>query len=162
MSSAETFTSFPPPCSAPTAFGAIKAAVARTANTAKQPRIGRRVITASTILPRAECGFTEQRLLRGGLRAPILRRGIHLAAELSRGMPAPARIVEHAAGECDHIGLAGRDDVFGLARLRDQADRHGGHPRRLLDRLRKGKLIARRQRNFLLRRYPAGGNVDPV
>src|SRR6185437_11096806 len=160
MSNPDILTSFPLACSAPTAVPAINVMTARIA-TQRRTMIGRRA-TTSTILPRAESRFAEQRLLRSGLRAPVLRRGIHLAAELGRGVPAPARVVKHAAGECDHIGLAGSDDLFGVARFRDQADRHGGHPGRLLDRLRKRQLIAGRQRNFLLRRYAAGRNVDPV
>ena len=72
----------------------------------------------ATPSPRPERGRAEQRLLRRGLRAPILRRGINLAAEFGRGMPAPARVVEHAAGERDHVGLAGGNDLFGLLRLR--------------------------------------------
>src|ERR1700723_1618307 len=158
ISNAETFTSVMPACSPPIAFGTIKAAATRTA---KHRRIGRR-LTDSTILPRTECRFTEQRLVRSRLRAPILRRGKHLTAELCRGVPGPARIIEHAAGERDHIGLAGSDDFFRVARFGDQADGHRGHAGGLLDRLRKRQLITRRQRNFLQRRYAAGRNIDPV
>ena len=61
--------------------------------------------------------------------------GPDLAAEFGRGVPAPARIVEHAARERDHVGLAGGDDLLGLPRFGDQADRDGGHAGRLLDRL---------------------------
>src|SRR3984885_5969776 len=155
---AETLTSVMPACSPPAAFGTIKAAATRTA---KHRRIGRR-LTDSTILPRTECRFTEQRLVRSRLRAPILRRGKHLTAELCRGVPGPARIIKHAAGERDHVGLAGSDDFFRVARFGDQADGHRGHAGGLLDRLRKWQLIAWRQRNFLQRRDAAGGNVDPV
>src|SRR5258708_1306327 len=55
--------------------------------------------------PRPECGRAEQRLLRRGLRAPILRRRFALAAQFGGGVPAPARVVEHAAGERDHVGF---------------------------------------------------------
>ena len=41
-------------------------------------------------------------------------------------MPAPARIVEHGAGEPNHIGLAYFDHGLGLLRLGDEADRAGG------------------------------------
>src|ERR1700733_2715059 len=158
ISNAETFTSVMPACSPPVAFGTIKAAAT---STAKHPRTCRRVIN-NTILPRTECRFPEQRLVRSRLRAPILRRGVHFATELGRSVPGPARIVEHAAGERDHIGLAGSDDFFGVAGFGDQADGHRGHAGGLLDRLRKRQLIAGRQRNFLQRRYPAGGDVDPI
>ena len=33
-----------------------------------------------------------------------------LAAEFGGGVPAPARVVEHAARQRDHVGLAGGDD----------------------------------------------------
>src|SRR3984957_10377689 len=158
ISNAETFTSVMPACSPPMAFGALKAAAT---STAKHPRTCRRVIN-NTILPRTECRLPEQHLLRSRLRAPILRRGVHFATELGRSVPRPARIVEHAAGERDHIGLAGSDDFFGVAGFGDQADGHRGHAGGLLDRLRKRQLIAGRQWNFLQWRYPAGGDVDPV
>src|SRR4051794_12227644 len=63
---------------------------------------------------RAEPGGAEQLFLRGGLRAPILRRRRNLAAELGRRVPAPARVVQHATGERDHVGLPGGYDLFGL------------------------------------------------
>jgi hypothetical protein len=44
--------------------------------------------------------------------------GRDLAAEFGGGVPAPARVVEHAARQRDHVGLAGGDDVLGLLRLR--------------------------------------------
>src|SRR3984957_20439251 len=158
ISNAETFTLVMPACSPPIAFGAITTAAT---STAKYRRTSRR-LTDSTMLPRTECRFPEQRLVRSRLRAPILRRGIHFATELGRGVPGPARIVEHAASERDHIGLAGSDDFFGVARFGDQADRHRGHAGGLLDRPRKRQLIAGRQWNFLHRRDAAGGDVDPV
>src|SRR5262249_56877254 len=83
------------------------------------------------ILARAKSGGAEQRLLRRGLRAPILRRSLNLAAELGRGVPTPARVIEHGAGERDHVGLAGGHAIFGLPRLRDHPDRDRGdtgHP----------------------------------
>src|ERR1700733_1438137 len=161
ISNAETFTSVMPACSPPMAFGTLKAAAAKTAETAKHPRTCRRVIN-NTILPRTECRLPEQHLLRSRLRAPILRRGVHFAAELGPGVPRPARMVEHAPVERDHIGLAGSADFFGVAGFGDQADGHRGHAGGLLDRLRKRQLVAGRQWNFLQWRYPAGGGVDPV
>src|SRR6266852_9399950 len=64
--------------------------------------------------PRTESRRAEQRLLRRGLRAPVLRRRFDLAAEFGGGVPAPARVVEHGARQRDHVGLAGRDNIFGL------------------------------------------------
>src|ERR1700753_3892246 len=115
-----------------------------------------------TMSPRSERGLAEQLLLRRGLRAPVLRRRRHLGAERGSGVPAPARIVKHAAGERDHVGLAGRDDVLGLSGLGDQADRHGGDTGRRLDRFRERHLIARRQRDLLQRRDAGRRHVDPV
>src|SRR5215475_3351652 len=77
---------------------------------------------AAAQLPRAKTGFAEQRLELGGLRAPIGRRCVDLAAELGRGMPAPARIVKHTARQRDHVGLASGDDLLRLRGPRDQAD----------------------------------------
>src|SRR4051812_32898135 len=106
--------------------------------------------------PRPERGLAEQRLLGRGLRAPILRRRFDLAAEFGCGVPGPARVVEQAAGERDHVGLAGCDDVFGLPRLGDQADGDGGQTRLALDGLGKLHLIAGAKRDLLQRRDAAG------
>ena len=46
--------------------------------------------------------------------------------------------------------------------FRDQADRDGGEPGRLPDRLRERHLVAGAERNFLQRRNAARGRVDPV
>src|SRR6185312_14481964 len=118
--------------------------------------------TRNVALPRPEGGGAEQRLLCRGLRAPILRGRRHFAAELGRRVPAPARVVEHAARERDHVGLAGGYDVLGLFRFGDQADRHGGDARRLLHALRQRYLVAGAERNLLQGRYAARGDVDPV
>src|SRR5260370_17521609 len=64
--------------------------------------------------PGAERRRPEQCLLRRGLRAPVLRRRLDLAAEFGRGVPAPARVVEHGARQRDHFALPGRYDPFGL------------------------------------------------
>src|SRR5579863_7236999 len=83
-------------------------------NIAMMPKAAQQLTTAaggrgaaSIALPRAESGFAEQRLLRGRLRTPVLPRRVHFAAEFGRCVPGPARIVKHAAGERDHVGLAG-------------------------------------------------------
>src|SRR5258708_7893108 len=120
------------------------------------------VLIALGRLARSKGGFAEQFLLRRGLRAPILWRGLDLAAEFGGGMPAPARVVQHAARKRDHIGLARRHDLFGLLRLGDQADRHGGEAGRFLHGLRQRNLISRAERYLLQRRHAAGGGVDPV
>src|SRR5215468_9691507 len=112
--------------------------------------------------PRPETRLAEQRLLRRRLRAPVLLRRAHLTAEFGGGMPTPTRGVEHAAGKRDHVGLAGGDDLLGLLRLGNQADRHGGDAGGLLDRLRERHLVAGPERNFLQRRYAAGRRIDPV
>ncbi len=41
------------------------------------------------------------------LGSQILRRRLHLGAEMGGGMPGPARVVEHAPGEGHEIGVAG-------------------------------------------------------
>src|SRR6516162_4659620 len=116
----------------------------------------------AALLPRAEGGRAEQVLLLMGRGAPIGRRRRDMAAELGGGVPAPARVVEHATRERDHIGLARSHDLFGLSRLRDQADRDGADARLLPDRLRERHLVAGRERDLLVRRYAAGGGIDPI
>src|SRR6266478_6754486 len=103
---------------------------------------GRSLAMTTKELPRAERRGPEQRFLRRGLRAPILRRRFDLAAEFGGGVPAPARVVEHGARQRDHVGLARYDDVFRLFRLGDQADRDGVDAGRLPDGLRERHLIA--------------------
>src|ERR1700722_15429302 len=150
-------------CSPCAAVPPMRAMHARTRKAAKQRRATTGVRRSTrTISPRAERGLAEQLFLRRGLRAPILRRCIDLATKLGRGVPGPAWIVKHATRERHHVDLAGSDDVFRLARFRDQTDGHGGHIRRLLDRPRKRDLITGRQRDFLLRRHAARGDVDPA
>src|SRR4051812_4781795 len=72
--------------------------------------------------PRPERGRAEQGLLRRGLRAPVLRGRFDMAAEFGRGVPAPARIVEHAPRQCDHVGLAGGDNLLALMSFGNQPD----------------------------------------
>src|SRR5258705_2805989 len=64
--------------------------------------------------PHPESRFAEQRLLGRGLRAPVLRRGVHLAAEFGGGAPAPARAVKHAARQRDPVARSGGEDALGL------------------------------------------------
>src|SRR5258708_10701090 len=76
--------------------------------------------------PHPESRFAEQRLLGRGLRAPVLRRGVDLAAEFGGGVPAPARVVKHAARQRGHVGLAGGENVLRLLPFGGQAGRGGG------------------------------------
>src|SRR3984893_13051801 len=69
-------------------------------------------------LPRPEPRLDEQRLLRRGLRAPIMRLAFAAAAEFGSGVPAPARVVEHATGKRNHVGFTRCHNVFGLLRFR--------------------------------------------
>src|SRR5262249_58317544 len=85
-----------------------------------------------------------------------------LGAEFLGRMPGPARIVHHAAGENDEIGLARSNDVFGLARACDEADRHRRQAGLLAYLRAEQHLIARRQRNLLARIEPAPGHVHEV
>ncbi|KAG1312310.1 hypothetical protein G6F63_016268 [Rhizopus arrhizus] len=75
-------------------------------------------------------------------------------------MPRPARVVEHAARERDHVGLPLRQDVFGLLRFGDQPDRNGGHADLALDRFCERHLVVRPHGDLLLRRHAAAGHVD--
>src|SRR5215471_14871752 len=113
-------------------------------------------------LPRAEGGGAEQLPLLGGWSTPIWRRRGDVTSKFSGGVPAPARVVKHAARQRDHVGLARGNDFFGMAGLCDQADRGGADAGRLPDRLRERHLVARRERYFLRRRHAAGGAIDPI
>lgn len=46
----------------------------------------------------------------------------NLGAKFRGGVPWPARIEEDRARECDHVGIAGRDDRFGLIEAADQPE----------------------------------------
>jgi hypothetical protein len=76
-----------------------------------------------------------------------------LGAELGRGTPAPARVIEHGAEhgarQRHEIGLAARDDVFGLLRFGDEADWDGCDAGAFLHAFRERKLIARPDRDLL-------------
>src|ERR1700759_4694897 len=56
----------------------------------------------------------EEIAMLAGVRAQILHRGLHPAAEGRGRVPWPARIVKDAASERDHIGVTSADDRFGL------------------------------------------------
>src|SRR5512135_1578568 len=85
----------------------------------------------------------------------VLRRVLDLYAELLRRVPHPARVVQEAARERDHVGLALRDDALGLLRIGDQADRAHGDRRALLHLLGERQLVAWRHLDTLLRHQPA-------
>ncbi len=58
-------------------------------------------------------------------------------------MQRPVRITQQFAGEQNQVGLAGAQDVFGLHRLGDHADRAGGDTRLLSHALGELGLVAR-------------------
>ena len=91
-----------------------------------------------------------------------LRRIGRLGAEFLGGVPGPARIPHGGARQADQIRLAGGDDVLGLLVAGDQADGHGGDAALALDLLGERHLVARRERNLLLRVEPAAGDVHIV
>src|SRR3981081_3849309 len=101
--------------------------------------------------PRPERRGAEQILLLMRRGPPIGRRRRDMAAEFVCARPAPARVVEHPARQCDHVGLAGCDDILSLPRLRDETDRNGVDANSFLQRLRKRHLIAGAERNLLQR-----------
>jgi hypothetical protein len=70
-------------------------------------------------------------------RSPVLWGRIDRRAELGGGLPWPVRVVEHRAGERDHVGLTGRDDRLGLGGV-VIADRDRAYPGRAPDRLGNG------------------------
>src|SRR3569623_1957803 len=92
---------------------------------------------------RRSVGGVEQMPVLARLRAEILRRRLHARSQVSGGVPRPARIVKHAPGERDHVGVAGADDGFGLLEVRDEADGDHGHRDRLLDGAGERNLVAR-------------------
>src|SRR3569832_480317 len=106
-------------------------------NCARKRGASMRIDPISIVSARPKTGLAEQLLELARLCPPIGRRRADLAAERGGGVPAPARIVEHAARECDHVGLAGSNDIFGLLRLGYLADRDGRQPRGPFDGLNK-------------------------
>ena len=72
------------------------------------------------------------------------------------------RVVEHAAGECHHVGLTRGDDGFGLAGVGDLANGHGGYPGIPAQGVRKTGLVAGACNDLLVRRIAAAGDIDKV
>ena len=83
-----------------------------------------------------------------------------MSTEVCRGVPRPARIVEHTPSEGDAIGISRGDDRFRLLEIGDEP--HGGdrHRHRLLDGAGEGYLIARPGGDLLTRIEPAARHVD--
>ena len=67
----------------------------------------------------------EQAFEPSRLGTKILIGHANLGAKFRGGVPWPARIEEDRARECDHVGIAGRDDRFGLIEAADEPD--GNH-----------------------------------
>ena len=99
--------------------------------------------------------ISKQSAVSMGWGAPIGWRCLDRCTNLSRGMPAPPRIVEHRSCKGDEISLAAGDDVFRLPSLSDQTNRYRGNLRTFLDALRERKLIARTDFDLLQWRYTA-------
>src|ERR1700761_4526007 len=74
-------------------------------------------------------------------RTPILRGRRNGRAQSCRCMPTPAWVIEKCAGQGDHVGLATRDDRFGLQGLGDQADRSDGKAAFASNDFGKGHLV---------------------
>src|SRR5690348_453817 len=83
--------------------------------------------TSETSAPFILFSPVEQVPVPPRLRAQILRRRIHLAAERGSRVPRPARVVEDAAGERHEVGIAGSDDRLGLLEVGDQPDGNHRH-----------------------------------
>src|SRR6267154_3212612 len=94
--------------------------------------------------------------------APVLGRRIDGRTTLGSGVPGPSRVVDHASCKRDEVRLAARDDLLGLLRFGDQADRNRVDAGALLHGSGKWHLIARTDRDFLQRRDPARRSGDPV
>src|SRR6476646_5010691 len=103
----------------------------------------------------AERSVLEQVLVLARLRAPVLVRRRDASAEPGGGVPRPARVVKHRAGERDSVGLAAGDDRLGLLGLGDQADGDRRQANLGLDALRERHLVAGPELDRLLRRDAA-------
>lgn len=62
----------------------------------------------------------------------LLRVG-HFGTQLFCSMPSPAGIIHGYTTDSDKISLAGRNDLFRLARICDESHRHHRHARFLTD-----------------------------
>ena len=68
------------------------------------------------------------------------------APSASRGALRPVRVAEQLAGQEHHVGLAVADDLLGLLRLGDEADRADREAGCLADPGRERHLVARPER----------------
>jgi hypothetical protein len=104
---------------------------------------------------------SEQLLELARLAAPVLRRRLHLCAQRGRGVPGPARVVQHAARQSDQIGLAAlRRSPRPACGSVIRPTAIVGRPSRGLMRVGQTDLIAGAERNLLLRRHAAAGHMD--
>ena len=90
------------------------------------------------------------------------RRVGRLGAQLFRRVPGPARVPHRAAADADEVGFARGDDVFGLLRPGDEADRHGRQAGRLAHGFGERRVVAGRERDLLPRIDLAGRHVHVV
>jgi putative flippase GtrA len=67
---------------------------------------GARLWTFGRRRPRSAGNGDEQVLILARLRPQILRRRLHLGAEMGGGMPGPARVVEQTPREGHEVGVA--------------------------------------------------------
>ncbi len=72
-----------------------------------------------------------------------------------RSTPGPARVVQECAGQRHHVGLAIGDDLLGLGRVGDQADRHDRDAHLGLHGSCERHLVAGGDRDLLLVRHAA-------
>src|SRR5713101_5923724 len=85
-----------------------------------------------------------------------------LAAQFLGGVPSPAWIPHRATCQTDHVGLAGRHDVFGLLISGNEPDRHCGDTAFFFYFLGERHLITRRERDFLSWIKSAAGHIHIV
>ena len=85
----------------------------------------------------------EQILELPRLAAQVLAGAANLRAKVRRGMPGPARIVEHGPRQRDQIGVARGENGLRLVEVGDEADGDHGNLDRPLDFSRQRNLIAR-------------------
>ena len=72
-----------------------------------------------------------------------------------------SRLSDESA-EWYRFGLAGGDDLFGLMGVRDHANRHSGHAGFQLHPFGEGNLVARADRDFLIRVQATGGDINKI
>src|SRR3954465_4942059 len=83
------------------------------------------------------------------LTPEILARCLDVVSKVSRRMPGPAWVVEHATRECDQVCIAGADDRLRLLIICDEPDGDDWHARRCFAPAGQGHLIIRANRDVL-------------